>query len=100
MKKIIATSLFMGLFCSCTDIMTTGGLYTNVTVPRDVTSASGNKVGKSSCVTFLWLFSGGDASVLAAKRNGNITSVSSVDFQRQIILFGLISRTTTVITGN
>lgn len=100
MKKILLACMSIGLLSSCSDVMTTGMLYTNVTTPAGVTSAPGNKVGKSSCVSVLGLVAIGDASIKAAKINGRINAVSSVDSQKQVLLMGLIARTTTIITGN
>lgn len=100
MKKILLACMSLGVLSSCSDVMTSGMLYTNVTVPSGVTSAPGNKVGKSSCVSVFGLVATGDASVKAAKNNGKITAVSSVDTHKQVLLMGLIARTTTIVTGN
>lgn len=97
MKNNILIALLAVSLSSCMPI---GTLYADVTLPQQVTAAPGNKMGKSSAISVMGLVALGDASVCAAKRNGRISTVSSVDVKSQVLLMGLLSRTTTIITGN
>lgn len=97
MKKSILVTLLAALCTSCSPV---GSIYTNVTMPHSVTSAPGNKIGKSSAFSVMGIVAVGDASVCKAKMNGNITTVSSVDEKSQVLLMGVLTRTTTIITGN
>lgn len=98
MKKaaylIAATAL---LLTSC--LTPVGVVFSDVTIPGQATSAGGNKVGTSKSVTYLGLFSRGDSSIAAAKRNGNISTVSSVDTHIDNIL-GIVTTFTTKVTGH
>ncbi|MBX3468657.1 MAG: hypothetical protein KF878_17420 [Planctomycetes bacterium] len=60
---------------------------------------SGTKTGTSETTGFLWLVTVGDASIDAAKKNGSIVRVASVDYQHVIVLGGLFSKFTTVVRG-
>ena len=75
-----------------------GAAYTDITVPVMATTASGSKVGTSTSTTYLALWAEGDASINAAKKNGGITTVSSVDTKIHSIL-GLITTYTTTVRG-
>lgn len=100
MKKIILIGAIAGIFLtSCARVFPTGALYENVSLPRSYSTVSGIKVGKSSCVNIMGMVLVGDASLMAAKRNGNISAISTHDENTQMILGGLITRTTTIITG-
>lgn len=76
-----------------------GMAFSDVTIPGQATSAGGNKVGTAQSVTYLGLFSRGDSSIAAAKRNGRISTVSSVDLHVDNIL-GIVTTFTTKVTGN
>ncbi len=77
-----------------------GGLYTKMTGPWSVTSAQAStKMGKACANSILGLVATGDASIEAAKRAGNITAVSSVDFESTDVLF-LYARFCTIVRGN
>lgn len=102
MKKTFALVALSAAFVlsSCGGgIHPTGALYTEVTDPVTATSTSGAKVGKAVATSYLNLVATGDASIAAAKANGGISSVSSVDIQRSSIL-GIINTYTTVVRGN
>lgn len=59
------------------------GLYTNVKGPVMATSQPGTKIGMSCARSVLGLVNTGNASIDAAKKAGNITTVSSVDYDTQ-----------------
>ncbi len=75
-----------------------GAAYTDITIPVMATTASGSKVGTATSTTYLSLWAEGDASINAAKKNGGITTVSSVDEKIHSIL-GLITTYTTTVRG-
>lgn len=76
-----------------------GALYTDVKAPVGAGSGSGSRVGTATSQTILGLVAMGDASVATAKRNGGISSVSSVDEHIQSIL-GIVTTYTTTVRGN
>lgn len=77
----------------------TGSVFTDITVPVTATTAGGSRVGTATSQTILGIVATGDASIAAAKRNGGITTVSSVDEKIHSIL-GVITTYTTTVRGN
>ena len=75
-------------------------IYSNATSPYIATSAdSSNKVGESEeCTNVLGLIATGDCSINSAAKNGNITTVSTVDWKGTNIL-GIYSTGKTIVTG-
>ena len=75
---------------------------TACTVTRPLTATSnpiGNKVGTASSQAFLgWLLYGGDSSIQAAAKQGNITRVATVDVKTTNAFYVFIKRTT-IVTG-
>ena len=102
MKKVfasaaLAVSAFILSSCGAPLI---GAVYTDITVPVTATSSAGSsKVGTATSTTYLALWAEGDASIDAAKKNGGITTVSSVDTKVHSIL-GIITTYTTTVRGN
>ncbi len=76
-----------------------GAVYANVGDPVAATSSSGHRTGTATATSYLGLVALGDSSIAAAKANGGISTVSSVDVQRENIL-GIITKYTTVVKGN
>lgn len=103
MKKtfaLVALSVAAVVLSSCGGgIHPTGALYTEVSDPVAVSGSAGSRVGKATATSYLNLVATGDASVAAAKANGGISTVSSVDIERKSIL-GIINTYTTVVRGN
>jgi len=100
-KKLLLTSMtLMLLFSGCAFRATQAIVYTDTTAPAQATSATGSvKVGISDeCTNILGLIATGDCSIASAKKNGNISTVSSVDWKGTNI-FGFYSTGRTVITG-
>ena len=80
-----------------------GCLYSNVVAPLDTDlnkTSLGNKVGRASNYSVLWLISWGDAGVAAAAKNGGLTTVNHMDVEIQNILFGLYTKETTIVYGD
>jgi hypothetical protein len=76
-----------------------GGIITNVTEPVTATSSSKvRKSGKSCTRNILGIASFGDASVHAAKRNGNVAKVASVDKDIFNVL-GIYGSVCTIVRG-
>jgi len=105
MKKMIAFVALGSaslLLQSCLGgIMTrpVGLIYTDVADPVAATSAAGNRTGEAMAVSGLGWVAVGESSIAAAKKDGGISSVSSVDVKRKNIL-GVVTRYTTVVKGN
>ena len=75
----------------------------NIKTPYDTDlnkTVLGNKVGKACYQSVLWLVAWGDAGTQAAAKDGNITTINHMDKEELSILFGLYTRTTTVVYGD
>ena len=98
MKQIkMITVLTMAVF------LLTGCLYSHVTTPLDTDlnqTVLGHKVGKSSLYCVLWLFAWGDMSVAAAARQGGISTLTHMDMETHMILFGLYTRQSIIVYGD
>ena len=89
MKKKLFTAIFAAiLFSSC-----------SVTLPITATSNTvGNKVGSSQTTSVFGLCFNGDASIRTAAKNGGITKISTVEYQKTNIL-NVVVTYKTVVTG-
>ncbi len=98
MKKLLILPLVAatGALSSC--VAPVGLVYSDINLPSGISSAPGKKVGKSQSRSYFALVATGDSSVEAAKNNGGITSVSSVDTKIENILG--VAKYTTTVTGN
>lgn len=76
-----------------------GAVYANVSDPIAVGTSGGARTGTATATSYCGLVAIGDSSIAAAKANGHISTVSSVDVHRENIL-GIISKYTTVVKGN
>lgn len=86
-----------------TAFLLAGCIYSNVVAPLDTDmnrTALGNKVGRASAWSVLWLVSWGDAGVAAAAKNGGLATVNHMDVEVQNILFGLYTKETTIVYGD
>jgi hypothetical protein len=95
---LLAFALFLG---GCAHGMTpvTGFAFTQVSGPLAATDIAGSKTGMAKCQSILGLVALGDCSVDAAKKDGGITTVSSVDYKNLSIL-GIFTELTTVVKGS
>ena len=76
-----------------------GVIYTEAKYGDTATTESGaNKEGKACARSILGLVAEGDASIAAAKANGGITQVSSIDHTARNIV-GIIGEWCTVVKG-
>lgn len=95
----LAVSAFALNSCAGGGTQPLGLVYANVSDPIAVTTASGARTGHATATSYFGLIAVGDSSIGAAKANGHISSVSSVDVHRENIL-GIISKYTTTVKGN
>ena len=103
MKKItiFVLGLFLVLFvtsCAPAHAPVYGYWYTNVKGPLDAEQGSGASEGKACASSILSLVAMGDASIEAAKSNGGISEVSTVDTTYMNILW-LYARACTIVKG-
>jgi len=102
MKKTLSIALIAcaTLFTGCAVSPTKAGIYTNATAPYMATSAkAGGKTGESEkCTNILGIVATGDCSIANAAKNGKISTVSTVDWQRTNIL-GIVATGKVVVTG-
>ncbi len=80
-----------------------GCLYTNITMPLSTElnkTDLGHKHGESSTYSVLWLFAWGDGGAAQAAKDGGITVLTHMDRELYSILFGLYTRTTTIVYGD
>ena len=88
------------LLSACASSYPVGSIYTKVSLPVGATSnAKGKKVGEASCKSILAMVAIGDCSIAAAKKNGNITSVTCMDWDAENIL-GIIGNYKLKVYGN
>ncbi|OGT20899.1 MAG: hypothetical protein A2V90_01445 [Gammaproteobacteria bacterium RBG_16_57_12] len=99
MKKMMGALAIAALVTGCATPMPVGGLYWEGKIPLDAEGDAGGKTGKACMTSVLSLIATGDASIAAAKANGNISKVSTVDFEAKNIL-GIYGTHCTIVTGN
>jgi hypothetical protein len=83
--------------------MLSGCLYTHVLTPYDTDlnkTVLGQKQGKATMESVLWLIAWGDAGTAAAAKQGGITTVNHMDRETLIVLFGIYSKSTTIVYGD
>lgn len=103
MKSLIAIVLIsMGLTGCATSMFNKAGvgfIYTDAKDSHMATSAQGARVGKACQQNILGAVVTGDSSVEAAKKEGGVRTVASVDNEFSSIL-GVYSKFCTIVTGN
>ncbi|MDN5848372.1 MAG: TRL-like family protein [Nitrococcus sp.] len=95
--SIIAASLALG---GCATAYPVGSLYTDLKLPVNVTSNTGQplKVGVATCQSILSFVATGDCSIDAARKDGGITEVLYVDWDANNIL-GIIGNYKLTVYG-
>ena len=99
MKKmlyVVAGALLLGA-CATPSTEVGIALFSDTVQPLMVTGNSGTKVGRACGKNYLGLFIQGDMSVETAKKNGKITTVSSID--KEIKGYALYAEVCTVVRG-
>ena len=81
-----------------------GVIYTDIKTPMPTLNLQANadnqnKIGKASCVSYVWVVGTGDCSVAAAMKNGGINKIHHVDIEIKSIFFGIHEKYTTVVYG-
>ena len=87
--------------CAMAGLSTAGFVYGDVAAPTmDPTTNGGTRKGTSQATSYLGgIVAIGDASLAAAKAQGGLSTVSTVDTHRKNIL-GIITTYTTIVTGH
>ena len=99
MKKLFfvaAAGLLLGA-CATPNTEVGIALFSDTTQPMLATNTVGTRVGRACGKNYLGLFITGDMSVETAKRNGRITSVSSID--KEIKGYAIYAEVCTVVRG-
>ena len=90
MKKIssvLVSACFVGTLSGCATSVPFGGIFTEISLPVTATSAGvTSKIGTASCQSVLLMVATGDCSIEAAKKNGDISTVSHIDWDVKNIL--------------
>ena len=99
MKKFLLLVTAPLLLGACTMIPTHAGsaLIEMTDQPVLVTNAIGTKTGKACAKNYFGIYLGGDMTIEAAKRNGRITQVATVD--TQVKSYAIFAEVCTVVTG-
>lgn len=100
MKKLILLAASAILLGACATPATEAGmaLFAQTTQPLMVTGNTGKKVGRACATNVLGLIIQGDMSVEAAKKDGKITHVASVD--KEVKGYALYAEVCTIVTGS
>jgi hypothetical protein len=82
-------------------ILSSLGFSCSITVPRAINeNPIGNTTGKATQTTYFGIFSvGDDASIEQAARNGNLKTISTVDYQITNLL-GIVTTQSVIVTGS
>jgi hypothetical protein len=103
MKKILLGMVFVGLSgCASTGMgLSTGFAIVNIHKEAgSATNAAGaSKTGKACANNYLGIAAVGDNSIEAAKKNGGISTVASVDYDITNIL-GFYGASCVIVKGN
>lgn len=86
-----------------TSLLLSGCIYSNVQRPLGTEfneTELGDKTGRSSSYSVLWLVAWGDAGTKAAAEEGKIKVIRHADLQVFSLLFGLYSKVSTVVYGD
>lgn len=99
MKKILFVALGTFLLGACATPSTEVGiaLFSDTVQPMLVTNGTGNKVGRACGKNIFGLLISGDMSIEAAKKDGHITQVASVN--KEIKSYAIYAEVCTVVTG-
>ena len=93
---LLAGTLMLGA-CATPPTEVGTALFSQTTQPMLVTGSTGTRVGRACGRNILGLWIDGDMSVEAAKKNGRITQVASVD--KEVKSYAVYAEVCTVVTG-
>ena len=99
MKKLLFLSAAALMLGACATPPTEVGtaLFAQTNQPLMVTAGSGTRSGRACATNLLGIFISGDMSVEAAKKNGRITQVASVN--KEVRSYAVWAEACTVVTG-
>lgn len=83
--------------------MQTSCVYTHVTMPLTVElnkTELGHKRGEASMYSYVWLVALGDAGAATAARQGGISIMTHMDREYESVLYGIYTKTTTIVYGD
>ena len=100
---VCSVSAVFSTGCLVAPVMPPPGLiYTDYKAPLDhnvdATRLGGMREGRAQSISYVGLVAQGDASISAAARSANITTVHAVDYEYKNIV-GIIQTYTTVVIG-
>lgn len=100
LKTLFVASVMLSLTGCGVSALPIGAVVTDVTYPMSATnvSVSSPKTGEATCVSYLMVYAKGDCSIEAAKKNGNITTVTSVDWHYDTIM-GFVNNYKVIVRG-
>jgi len=100
MRKLMFLAGACVMIAACATPITEAGfaLFAQTTQPMMVSSNTGRKVGRACATNVLGLIVQGDMSVEAAKKNGGITKVASVD--KEVKGYAVYAEVCTIVTGS
>jgi hypothetical protein len=78
-------------------------VYTQITMPLTTElnrTELGHKRGESSMYSYFWLVAVGDAGAATAAKRGGISIMTHMDREYQSVLYGIYTRTTTIVYGD
>ncbi len=84
-------------------VLMSGCIYTHVTMPLSTElnkTELGHKRGEASMYSYIWLVALGDAGAATAAKQGGITVMTHMDREYQSVLYGIYTKTTTIIYGD
>ena len=99
-KNLFATAALAVLAgCAYASSPVTGIAYSDVRSSLMATgNAAGSRVGEACSVSYLGLIASGDSSIEAARRNGGITLITSIDTLANSTM-GVYAKYCTVVRG-
>lgn len=98
MKKWICLVCSIVIFSGCATYIPIGGYAVDGKMGTQDNGGPTPKMGKACMRSILGLVASGDASIQAAKANGNITKVSTIDYEVENIL-GVVGNYCIVVRG-
>jgi len=99
-RSLVRLSAVAALCTGCATAYPIGVVFTDVKLPVGATAnvGKGTKTGEATCKTVLSIVATGDCSIEAAKQQGGITKVYSVDWSANNVL-GIYGTYKVVVTG-
>jgi len=100
LMTMIALAVVLSLLAGCGGLIYTGVKTPMTQISTPLSDTPGNKVGKASCKSYVWVVTVGDCSIKAAMKDGGLSKVHHVDTEITQILSGLYGNLTMVVYGD